>query len=105
VGRNYLSQWEASVIDASGETKILNNVIDGAASGIHLDWNTACPDGPENQCFSATGNVISGNHVTGNALDLSHRRTTTGNIWENNICETKSGAAIPPRTTDHSGTP
>jgi parallel beta-helix repeat protein len=74
---------------------ILNNEIHRTAFGIYLDENMACPDVPTPDCFYATNNVISGNDVTGNNLDLYHHPNALGNTWENNTCETKEGDEIP----------
>jgi nitrous oxidase accessory protein NosD len=76
-------------------SSILNNVIRATAIGIHLDENMACPDMPAEDCYHATNNVISGNEVTGNSLDLSHHPKALGNTWVDNICETWQGAEIP----------
>ena len=45
-------------------------------------------------CYYATGNVIAGNTVTGNFLDLYHRENAVGNTWEDNKCQTKEGTEI-----------
>ena len=77
---------------------ILNNEIHRTAFGIYLDANMACPDEPTTDCFFPTDNVISGNDVTRNYLDLYHHPNAVGNSWENNSCETKEGDEIPPCT-------
>jgi parallel beta-helix repeat protein len=76
---------------------IQNNEIHRTAFGIYLDENMACPDEPmpDSYCFYATGNLISGNEVTGNYLDLFHHPNASGNTWVDNICETWEGAEIP----------
>jgi len=83
------------VFGGTDGSSILNNVIYGTAFGIHLDENAQCPDVPTPDCFYATDNLISGNEVTGNGLDLSHHPNALGNTWVDNICETWEGAEIP----------
>jgi len=77
------------------DSAVLNNVIHNTWRGISLDKNLFCPDPPTENCYFATRNVISGNQVTGNTVDLYHHPNATGNTWENNTCETKEGAEIP----------
>ena len=79
----------------TSDCNILNNVIHRTGTGIYLDANMACPDEPTPDCFYATGNVISGNEVTRNYMDLSHDENAVGNTWEDNTCLTKEGAEIP----------
>jgi formylglycine-generating enzyme required for sulfatase activity len=80
----------------TSDCSILNNVIRRTGFGIFLDLNMACPDeGPTPECFYATGNVISGNVVTDNYIDLQHHPNAVGNTWEDNTCESKQGAEIP----------
>jgi nitrous oxidase accessory protein NosD len=80
----------------TSDSSILNNVIRNMWRGIFLDANMDCPDSsPGPECFYATDNVISGNQVTGNFIDLYHHEYAVGNTWENNICQTKEGAEIP----------
>ena len=75
---------------------ILNNVMHDGWRGIYLDSKMGCPpDEHQEGCFYATGNLISGNHVTDYFIDLSHHPYATGNTWTDNICETSEGTEIP----------
>jgi hypothetical protein len=78
------------------DCSILNNVIRDHWRGIFVDSIMGCPE-YEHQpgCFYASGNVISGNEVTGNFLDLFHHPYAVGNTWVDNTCQTKEGAEIP----------
>ncbi len=79
----------------NSDSEVRNNVIHDMGLGISLEPNMDCPYGPPEQCFFATDNVVSGNVVTGNDVDLRHDENAVGNTWENNTCETKEGAEIP----------
>jgi len=78
-------------------SSILNNVIrDNGWRGILVDSIMGCPeDDHQTGCYYASGNLISGNDVTGNFLDLWHHPYATGNTWTGNDCQTKQGAEIP----------
>ena len=78
------------------DCSILDNVIRDHWRGVFVDSIMGCPE-YEHQpgCFYASSNVISGNEVTGNFLDLFHHPYAVGNTWEDNTCQTKEGAEIP----------
>jgi hypothetical protein len=78
------------------ESSILDNVIRNGWRGIFVDSIMGCPE-YEHQpgCFYAFGNVISGNEVMGNFIDLFHHPYAVGNTWGDNTCQTKEGAEIP----------
>ena len=79
----------------TSDCEILKNVIREVSFGIFLDANMACPDERTPECFYATRNVISGNELTDNYMDLFHDENAVGNTWENNTCHRKRGAEIP----------
>ncbi len=80
----------------NGDSNVLDNVMHNGWRGIFVDAIMGCPeDSHEPGCFYATGNMISGNTVTGYFIDLYHHLYATGNTWTNNICLTKEGAEIP----------
>ncbi len=79
------------------ESSITNNIIkNNGHRGIILRPQMGCPDdGPYDNCFFSTGNVISDNEVIENGIDLVHLEPCIGNTWERNICESKYGDEIP----------
>ena len=98
VERNYIYDWGSGIHFRGGSgSTIRNNLIQGHLDrGILLDANDTCPPTPTPDCFYATGNLVTGNTVTDNSIDLGHHPNALGNTWENNICETTDGAEIPP---------
>jgi hypothetical protein len=80
----------------TSDSIVRNNIVRNCWRGIVLDKNLLCPDTPNQDCYFATGNLISGNEVTDNSVDLYHHPNATGNTWEENTCETWEGEEIPP---------
>ena len=79
------------------DSYVLDNVIRDNWRGITLQSNMECLNIPnEPGCFYSNGNLVSGNQVSNNFLDLHHRDLSTGNTWTDNTCQTKEGAEIPP---------
>ena len=69
------------------DSNIEDNIVTNNVGGIRLESFSADP---------STGNEIIENRAEGNtAPDLSHEGTSIGNLWEDNTCDTKSGAEIP----------
>jgi hypothetical protein len=86
-------------IDLSGviESTVSNNDIRESDWGIAVRESWGCIEPSSNwDCFYSTDNLISQNQAVGNGLDLYHHPQAIGNIWENNVCETKDGIEIPP---------
>jgi parallel beta-helix repeat protein len=95
---NLISDWGTGIhLRGGSDCTIRNNLIRGHVShGILLDADMYCPPTPTQDCFYATNNVVNGNTVIGNLIDLGHHPNATGNTWSDNICETTDGAEIPP---------
>jgi formylglycine-generating enzyme required for sulfatase activity len=80
----------------STDVTVRYNEIHDTWDGIFLGRNILCPDPPTSDCFYATGNTISENVVTDNAVrDLYHEPNATGNTWVDNVCEMWEGDEIP----------
>jgi nitrous oxidase accessory protein NosD len=80
---------------AGADSIIRDNTIQGMHTGVYLNSDMWCPDPPDDTCFFSTGNLVSGNEVTGNVIDLRHHPNALGNTWSDNICETWEGSEIP----------
>jgi hypothetical protein len=80
---------------AISESTIRDNVVRGQWRGISLEPNH-CEDTPGPECQYSSGNVITGNTVVGNFVDLYHHDTCVPNTWDRNICLAEEGAEIPP---------
>jgi len=98
IENNLIEDWGIGIYFQGGSNStIRNNIVrDHDSRGILLGPNMACPEPPTPACFYATGNVVTGNTVIGNPIDLSHHPNATGNTWTDNICVTTNGAEIPP---------
>jgi len=86
-------------IELSGviEATVSNNDIRESIWGIAVRESWGCIEPSSNwDCFYSTDNLISQNQAVGNGLDLYHHPQAIGNIWQNNVCETKDGVEIPP---------
>jgi parallel beta-helix repeat protein len=90
VENNY--RYGIALYTFSSGNKVSENVVTGTSEffGIGLTWsldNEPIP-GP-------SGNLIQGNTAIGNsAFDLFHAEFSTPNVWQDNTCETSSGADI-----------
>ena len=95
---NSIYDWGSGIQFRGGSgSTIRNNLIHGHIShGILMDADMTCPPTPTPGCFYATGNIVTGNTVTDNRIDLGHHPNALGNTWVDNICETTSGDEIPP---------
>jgi hypothetical protein len=78
------------------DSTVQDNVVKDNARGIFLEPNIRCQDPPGPECYYSIGNVITGNTLVGNNLDLYHHELCVPNTWERNICRTKEGAEIQP---------
>ncbi len=98
IENNLIEDWGIGIFFQGGSNStIRNNIVRGHDSrGILLGPNMDCPDTPTPACYYATDNVVAGNIVTGNPIDLSHHPNALGNTWTDNICETRDGSEIPP---------
>ena len=97
IEHNSIVDWGDGIQFKGGsDSTIRYNLISGhEACGIFLTVDKACPPESTPDCFFATGNLVSGNTVTDNNIDLCHHPDAIGNTWEDNICETTSGDEIP----------
>jgi hypothetical protein len=77
------------------ESTVQDNVVRNHWRGILLEPNIKCQDPPGPECYYSSGNVITGNTVRGNQVDLYHHEKCVPNTWERNYCRTKEGAEIP----------
>jgi len=77
------------------ESTVHDNIVRGHWRGISLEPYLNCQDPPGPECYYSTGNVIAGNTVVGNFVDLYHHEACIPNTWDWNICRTKEGAEIP----------
>jgi len=78
------------------ESTVRDNIVRNHHRGISLEPYLNCQDPPGPECYYSTGNVITGNTVLGNHVDLYHHKKCVPNTWEWNSCLTKRGAEIPP---------
>jgi parallel beta-helix repeat protein len=78
------------------ESTVRDNVVRGNGMGVGLYPYYNCQDPPGPECYYSTGNLITGNTVLGNSIDLYHHDNCVPNTWEWNICRWKDGAEIPP---------
>jgi len=76
------------------ESTIQDNLVRSNGQGIFLEPNH-CQDPPGPECQFSTGNVIMGNTVIDNGMDLYHHETCAPNTWKDNLCRTKDGDEIP----------
>jgi hypothetical protein len=75
------------------QSGVTNNMVTASRGwGIMLRQTQGEDGAPISYPF---GNTVSGNVVWGNGLDLYDDGTGQGNLWEDNICATKEGDAIP----------
>jgi nitrous oxidase accessory protein NosD len=96
IGANSIEDGHVGIGFAGiSESTVRDNVVRGHSRGISLEPNH-CQDPPGPECQLSSGNVITGNTVRGNFIDLYHHETCIPNTWERNICRTKEGAEIPP---------
>jgi len=80
---------------AISESTVRDNIVRGHSRGISLE-PSHCQDPPGPECQYSSGNVITGNTVLGNIVDLYHHETCVPNTWERNFCRTTEGDEIPP---------
>lgn len=94
---NLIADWGTGIMFRGGSgSTIQGNLIRAHTShGIFMDADMFCPPTPTPDCFYATDNLITGNVVTGNSIDLAHHPNALGNTWTDNTCLTKEGAEIP----------
>jgi parallel beta-helix repeat protein len=85
------------------ESTVRDNVVRNNRRGVALDPNLNCQDPPGPECYYSTGNVITGNTVVGNSIDLYHHEKCVPNTWEWNICRSKDGDEIPSCARYHRG--
>lgn len=87
--------YDGISLRGSGNVSIFNNNIRNNNRGIILIPSTGCLPGSELgevECTYSTANVIRGNVVLGNDIDLYHHEKCFGNTWEDNTYETAEGS-------------
>ncbi len=97
-GNEIYNSYAGILFHGNLNSRVFNNVIKNNNRGIVLLPKAECVTGdppPGIECFYSSGNLISGNKVTENYLDLFHCDSCLGNTWVNNDCETSEGSEIP----------